>query len=327
VGAPEFPDIAGDLSAILNQLWNDINQNLGAVPPPPSIPSSGGFSLDALWDAVKSYAEWLGQVAAAVLETVGDIIAAALQVTGAVVTEPIKVGLWVLNSALFALYHTVRMTLVMSAYSVPLTEDLTGAWGPLDLQTLWKTTAVERAQPYPIEPVLSERDLASDPTHPPSPYRPYFRPFKTEPVSVEMPPTVAPAALLAWRTPDDMLERPLGKDMMLSADGPAPPAAAPLLNPDGSLNASLTTFDGSQRYFGGIFANCEAALSAAVPYVSGTPLPAGTVLPDYNLDADRGYAWPCWDVDYTGSPHPWNGCDPFPGAIGRMPSIWSCGWA
>ena len=29
------------------------------------------------------------------------------------------------------------------------------------------------------------------------------------------------------------------------------------------------------------------------------------------MDSDRGYAWPCWDVDYK-SMFPWNGCDPFP---------------
>src|SRR3954468_10687507 len=24
--------------------------------------------------------------------------------------------------------------------------------------------------------------------------------------------------------------------------------------------------------------------------------PGGTLLPDYNVDGDRSYAWPCWDV-------------------------------
>ena len=316
VDAPVFPDIIGDISKILDQLWNEINQNLGNIPPPPSVSGSGGFSFDALWDAIKRYADWLGQVAAAVIKTVGDIIAASIELLGDVLTEPIKVALWVLNSILFALYHTARMTLVMSAYSVPLTEDLTGAWGPVDLQTLWKTTGVEGSQPYPIEPSLSERDLTSDPSHSSSPYRPYFRPSMTDPVNVEWPPTVAPSELLKWTTPDDMLEMPLGlgTDAMLSANGPAPSTTVPLPNSD----VMLKTFDGSQRYFGGIFANCEAALNAAIPYVSdpSVPLPEGTVLPDYNLDSDRGYAWPCWDVDYNypseSTPFPWNGCDPFP---------------
>ena len=323
--APVFPDIIGDIGAILDQLWKDINQNLGNIPPPPPVPSTGGFSLDGLWNSIKSYAQWLGQVAVAVLKTVGDLILAAIQIGGDLVTEPIKVALWLLNSALFAQYHTLRMTLVMTSYSVPLTEDLTGNVGPLDLQTLWKTTGGEGPM-YPIEPILSQRDLTSDPSHPHSPYRPYFKPSDVAPApNVEMPATSPPAELLAWMTPDDMLEKPVGKDVMLSANGLAPPTTEPLVNPDGSLNTPLETFDGSQRYFGGIFANCEAALNVAVPYVSGTPLPEGTLLPDYNLDSDRGYAWPCWDVDYSfptpgpgqgrptdTPPFPWNGCDPFP---------------
>ncbi|MGZ4665041.1 MAG: hypothetical protein ACXV5Q_08365 [Frankiaceae bacterium] len=69
-------------------------------------------------------------------------------------------------------------------------------------------------------------------------------------------------------------------------------------------------------------ANCERALSFAVPYLKGAPYPKDVLLPDYNLDSDRGYAWPCWDVDWkypenltvavTMKPFPWNGCDPYP---------------
>ena len=59
----------------------------------------------------------------------------------------------------------------------------------------------------------------------------------------------------------------------------------PLLNPDGTTLASLESFDGSQRYFGSIMANCERALTFAVPYLLGQPYPKGVVLPDYNLDA------------------------------------------
>ncbi|MDA4118237.1 MAG: zinc dependent phospholipase C family protein, partial [Thaumarchaeota archaeon] len=317
VEKPEFPDIIGDISSIVTQLWNSIKNDLGSIPPPPSVPSSGGFSLSGLWDAIKSYANWLGQVAKAALEAVGAIIIADMQADKAVVKEEIKVALWALNSALYALYESVRMTLVMSAYSVPYTDELTGSSGPLDLQTLWKAPAVDRAPLFPVEPQVSQRDLQSNSAHPFSPYRPYFKPSTLTPVNIEMPATTPPAGILRWSTPDQMLETPLGKDVMLSASGPAPAATMPLLNPDGSTNANLETFDGNMRFFGGIFANCEAALNVAVPYViSGTAIPAGTLFPDYNMDADRGYAWPCWDVDYgypnPASPFPWNGCDPYP---------------
>jgi len=134
-----------------------------------------------------------------------------------------------------------------------------------------------------------------------------------------MPAITHPEELLAWMTPDDMLERPIGKDAMLSSTGPAPATTVPLPNPASTNTAvlppiaQLETFDSSQRYFGGIFANCVVALNAAIPHVAipSTPMPAGTLLPDYNMDSDRGYAWPCWDVDYK-TMLPWNGCDPFP---------------
>jgi hypothetical protein len=183
----------------------------------------------------------------------------------------------------------------------------------LDLTTLWNTSSPR----YPIEPMLAQRDRTANPTHPFSPYRPYFKPSDLAPVNVESPATIFPAQVLAWTMPEDMLDSPVaGTHDMFSAAGPAPATTVPLLNPDGSTLISLETFDGSQRYFGSIMANCETALMFAVPYLSGTPYPQGVVLPDYNLDSDRGYAWPCWDVDWTYknplAPFPWNGCDPYP---------------
>ena len=58
-------------------------------------------------------------------------------------------------------------------------------------------------------------------------------------------------------------------------------------------------------------------MTFAVPYLLGQPYPKGVVLPDYNMDSDRGYGWPCWDVDWAAPrarsmPFPWNGCDPYP---------------
>jgi len=231
--------------------------------------------------------------------------------------DTIKAGLYLINSILYSMYHSLRMTLVMSGYSVPFTEDLTSTWGPLNLRTLWNASRTDSNPRYPIEPVVSERDFTADQANPFSPYRPYLKPSGMAPVNVESPATLFPKQLLGWTSPDDMLDSPVaGTHDMFAATGPAPVTTVPLPNPDGSTLTDLETFDGSQRYFGGIMASCEAALSFAVPYLSGTPYPAGVVLPDYNLDSDRGYAWPAWDVDWNyrnpHTPFPWNGCDPYP---------------
>jgi Zinc dependent phospholipase C len=313
VEKPMFPDVIGDLKKVLDQMVSDIKRDIGSVPPPPA--TGQGLSIEGLWDAVKAYAKWLGKVAVATLKVVGDVFAGLFEAGGVIAADTIKAGLYLVNSALYSLYHTVRMTMVMSAYSVPFTEDLMAKSGPLDLQTLWTAANTGNPQLYPIEPVVSERDFGSNSANPFSPYRPYFRPSDLAPVTVERPGTSFPQALLDWTSPDDMLDSDVpGTDDMFSAAGPAPATTVQLLNPDShnSVLTDLETFDGSQRYFGSIFANCSAALNFAIPYISGTPYPDGTVLPDYNLDCDRGYAWPCWDVDYGYKNFPWNGCDPFP---------------
>jgi hypothetical protein len=65
------------------------------------------------------------------------------------------------------------------------------------------------------------------------------------------------------------------------------------------------SFKALRRDFGGAVANSAQAIELAV-----AGFPGGTSLPDYNLDGDRGYAWPCWDV----TPAP-----PAPGTPGPTP--------
>jgi hypothetical protein len=317
VDQPVPPNIAGDLGSILQQMWQDITNDLSSIPPPPVPSSLQGISLQALWDAIKSALNWLSQVAQAALDALGDLIAGLIEAGVEAGADTIKAGLYLINTILYSMYYTLRMTLVMSAYSSPLTSDLTATWGPLDLQTLW-TAGNEALNPrYPIEPVVSQRDFASDSANPFSPYKPYYRPSGMAPVHVENPNIIFPEQLLRWATPADMLDSPLDATAdMFSAAGPARATTARLPNPDGSTLTNLETFDGSGRYFGSVMVNCERALQFAVPYLTGTAYPQDVVLPDYNLDSDRGYAWPCWDVDWSyqnpATPFPWNGCDPYP---------------
>jgi hypothetical protein len=314
---PPMPPTTTDVGAVLDQMWKDIQSDLSMIPPPPSSAGGGSFSLDALWNSIKAELTWLGQVADAALNALGDLIDGLVKAGAAAAADIIKPGLYLLNSILYSAYHTLRMAAVMSGYAGPFNEDLTAVWSGLDLTTLWNTGGAQASPRYPLEPMVSQRDLVADPSHPFTPYRPYFKPSSMAPVNVESPATTFPAQVLGWSMPEDMLDSvvPATHDMFNKA-GPAPATTAPLLNPDGSKLTDLETFDGSQRYFGSIMANCERALSFAVPYLTGTRYPKGVVLPDYNMDSDRGYAWPCWDVDWTYqnpiAPFAWNGCDPYP---------------
>ena len=330
------PPMTTDLGDVLNKMWQDISRDVSMIPPPPPVASGGrSFSLDALWNAVKAELKRLGLIAKAALEAFGDLVKGLAQLGAAAAANIIKPALYLLNSILYSAYHALRMPLVMSGYAGPFTEDLTAVWAGLDLTTLWNTGVAQTSPPYPLEPMVSQRDLLSDSSHMFSPYRPYFQPSTMAPVNVESPMTTFPAQVLGWSMPEDMLDsQVVMTDDMFSKDGPAPPTTIPLLNPDGTTLASLESFDGSQRYFGSIMANCERALTFAVPHLLGRPYPKGVLLPDYNLDADRGYAWPAWDVDWASpnamAPFPWNGCDPYPldtaARVGATPGInWGSG--
>ena len=81
--------------------------------------------------------------------------------------------------------------------------------------------------------------------------------------------------------PDAFIDAPLGPDDMFAPTGP-----------------QATVFDGAgtpvgirtdPKDFGGAIANSKRAINDAV---AGRP-----TYPDYNLDGDRAYAWPCWDVE------------------------------
>jgi hypothetical protein len=332
-----MPPMTTDPGAVLNKMWQDITSDLSMIPPPPSMAGGGGsFSLDALWNAIKAELAWLGQVADAALNALGDLVSGLIKTGAAIAGDIIKPALYLLNSILYSAYHALRMSLVMSGYAGPFTEDLNAVWAGLDLTTLWNTGSATSSPRYPLEPMVSQRDLLANSSNPFSPYRPFFVPSTMAPVNVESPVTTFPAQVLAWSMPEDMLDSGVVKtDDMFSKDGPAPPALVPLPNPvDGTTLASLESFDGSQRYFGSIMANCERAMGFAVPHLLGQPYPKGVLLPDYNLDADRGYAWPAWDVDWMApnamAPFPWNGCDPYPldtaMRVGATPGInWGSG--
>jgi hypothetical protein len=47
--------------------------------------------------------------------------------------------------------------------------------------------------------------------------------------------------------------------------------------------------------FGGALANCIEAFKKVIAAMEAGPLD-DKFFPNYNLDGDRGYAWPCWDL-------------------------------
>lgn len=287
---PQPPDIAADISSALQQIAVDVSNVLNTIPPPPSINTSGSFSLDALWDAVKNAAEWLAAVAAAVAEAVFDFIKGVINTVGTAVSDLIKYPLYLLNKAIFALYRQFRDVLVLAAYAVPFTDELAvNMGGPFNTSSLWRSMGNLRGT-YPVEEVAEQRKTTG------SSYAPFVPPGLASSATIEQPPVdwIAPyqphvidiqLALIHVPTlPDDFIDAPLGPDDMFSERGPEEPVKT-----DDQL--APHSFADKQRNFGGALANSRRGIELAEER-----FPGGATLPDYNLDGDRGYAWPCWDV-------------------------------
>jgi hypothetical protein len=290
---PQMPDILGDISAAVKKLADDISNDLGGIPPFPVPSTDGSFSWDSLWNAIKNIAKWLGDAAGAIGKAIFDFVKDLINAAGTIISEPIKFALWLLNKLLFALYRTFRDVLVLAAYSPPFTEELAiNKGGQFNTSSLWRSMGDLPAGQYPAEEIPAERDYVG------SSYAP-FRPPKTLTDKVEQPAVALTAPYTAkampglaadLRTatlPDDFIDAPLGSDDMFSPNGPEPHATS-------TDDRAPNTFAG-KRNFGGAMANCVRGIKLAE---AGFPAPFG--LPDYNLDGDRGYAWPTWDV----SPEP-----------------------
>lgn len=288
---PQPPNIVGDVSAAVSKIFSDVAADLGGIPPPPAIPSGGSFSLDALWDAIKSWAEWAGDVAAAVAKAAADFVADTVAAGTTLVSDAIKYALYLVNKALFALYRSFRDVLMLQAYCSPFTDQLNASMGPLALSTLWRSMG--NPPGYPSEEIVAETvkfpssyNPALFPTAPPerpplgfaAPYMPGTAGFTAAVIRV---PTL----------PDDFLDAPLGKDDMFMRSGPQRRVKGP-------------SFAQTAKNFGGAIANSQRGIDLAA-----AGFPGKAFLPDYNLDGDRAYAWPCWDVD--GPPTPTSfGTDP-----------------
>lgn len=300
---PKPPDIVKDISAAIKKIADDVRRDLGSIPPFPSINTSGHFSLDSLWDDIKNAAKWFGEAAAAVGKAVFDFVKDAISGAGTVLSDPMKYALYYLNKFLFSFYRYFRDVFVFAAYSVPFTEELSvNRGGSFNTSSLWRSLG-DFAGKYPVEETAAQRAYIG------SNYAPIVPPTALAGSTTEQPPVafVAPyqpklinmgkLVLHVPTLPDDFIDAPLGPDDLFSRTGPEP-----TINTDDPL--APHSFAGDRRNFGGAMENSKRGIE-----LSEAHFPHGTSLPDYNLDGDRGYAWPCWDVEKE------------PGVIGVTPNL------
>jgi hypothetical protein len=203
-----------------------------------------------------------------------------------------------LNKALFAVYNAFRDVLVYAAYTMPYTNKLSVNMGGGNKSSiLWQSAGNAPYNSYPVEEIPEERKKIA------SSYAPFVPPNKQSAsqngngsIFLEHPnfTFTAPYQPVAGSmlTPDVFLDPPLGPDNMFLKTGPQQPAKAPVeANAQTYVSPLVNSFSVVWKNFGGAVANSIKGIELAE-----AGFPDNSIFPNYNLDGDRSYAWPCWDI-------------------------------
>jgi hypothetical protein len=210
-------------------------------------------------------------VAEATIKAAMDFVNDAIAAGATVVSDSIKYALWLVSKALYALYRSFRDVLTLRAYASPFSDQLTGSFGTLAATSLWQSPGNPASGSFPHEELPVQRlKFASS-------YVPFSVPSApAEQPSLDFVAPYMPTTAGGTVPPDAFIDAPLGPDDMFD----------PATGPQAELANGIQSVP---KDFGGAIANSKRAIDAGA---GGSP-----VYPDYNLDGDRGYAWPCWDVE------------------------------
>lgn len=280
------------LKDILDEVL-DITSRLGTI----AVNIAEGDLVGAIGAAAELVVGAIAKASLKAFEQLASLVGDVLEV----VTYPVRFALYIINTCLFALYRSIRDCLVVNAYAIPFTEELFASRGQKDFTTLWQSPG-GRIQEYPIEELTETRGSS---LHAPqrdmtaSSYSPIVGPGFASNRKVEKPrisdsfPSAFPYADGAL--PNAFIDAGRGHDDMFHEDGPVGPLDMPPSDPRW------------ERNFGGAVQNCRRAIQIVThdfDKLDPLNLPIDFAFPDYNLDGDRGYAWPCWDTNPSVAPVP-----------------------
>lgn len=272
------PPPTTSVSQAVQDLLDNLDENLSRLEGQ-TVHFDPPQDLEDLFKSLERTAKRLLEIAEEAIHTIVDLALDALAVLGAAAAEFLRPALYRIQLYLYGVYRSCRMTMMLNGYAAPFTDELLTA-GPTDTSLLWRSLGVN-GDLYPSEMLASQREWFATP-----PYRPAIPPrLQGAPVERDSVPYMAPFAPTDRESvgcvptlPEDFIETPLGPDDFFAAAGPLPLPTPPLLRPN----------------FGGALANSDRGLRLALEaFAAGRPVPA---MPNYNMDSDRGYAWPCWDV-------------------------------
>jgi hypothetical protein len=208
-------------------------------------------------------------------------------------TDPVgygvRYGLYLFNTYLFELYKASRDALVANGYAIPYFSDLSahplyaGLWTAPGNPSVTPGSALTH-YPYELRPEQRDGRNSSNP------YRPLIPPGQYPVPTVEEPPLSRMAPYGQGELADAFISDPNHpiRDNMFCEQGLAARCLA-TVSRGGDPNHQVVSFSCVERDFGAAIPNCIKAIKAVVQK-------AGLVLPNFNLDGDRGYAWPTWDI-------------------------------
>ncbi|HEX8692755.1 MAG TPA: zinc dependent phospholipase C family protein [Longimicrobium sp.] len=322
VREPEFPNIAGDVQKTLEKIYDAVEEELKKIPDPPVGSPGGKPSLKNLLKSLRKMLEWLVEAATRVVKAALRALEELCKGAGVIAADVVKAALYIPAKAVWALYQALREVLVLSAYAEPFTGDLFAQLGSSNAVFFWASLGNEPRpetvdtdntgagiKPGPVQEFVDgkgkvpQAELFSD-------YEPSVPPIELW--NVREPPTVKwIAPYRHGDLPDafigDIDAKLDGKDDMFSPGGPVPHDKTQLTYDPASEH---------RRNFGGALENCVKAIGLVEKILATPGLTTQqaaeklrAVLPDYNLDGDRGYAWPCWQVDKGTTLHPTKNLD------------------
>jgi hypothetical protein len=272
VKEPEFPNVLADVWKAIKKLVDDVQKNLGSLPPPP-IPGAGvgpGFSFEDFWKSLQNWAKWVATVAKKIGQAAFDFIRDAINVGGVLLVDSIKAGLYFVKKALFDIYRAFRFILVRAAYAIPFTDELLeNLGGGFSGESLWTTPVEPLTFTYPLEE-LAELERPRDHSR----YPPWVFPLGLmQPHAVFEEPREWVSPYGTRQPPEAFIDAPIGKRTMLSPQGPVD--VSMIVDPTKPLQPPTN--------FGGAIANCVAAFNAILTAEVKGQLPTD-FFPDYNLD-------------------------------------------
>jgi hypothetical protein len=239
--------------------------------------SGGSFSLLSLLQAILDFIKDL-------FEYVHDLVLWLISQVTTPLTYPVRYALYLLQLALYEIYRQYRWALCLSGYAFPDPDQL---FNPLAQQFINPSANVQsmprREWPEEQENCLFFPAACSTP----------------QPPGCIEPPAVTSGPYFRWplNYPFWFIEgEPTNLDMekaLAEADSPAATLR---------LGRRLFPFPAGVPYRGSLGSAMDFFLRRAREVAHGGGGESQLVLPDWNLDADRGYAFKCWEaIDSNGA--------------------------